>query len=79
MKTTFQKVAAMGLVGLGLTVTLAGCQQSNDTGVMVDPNGKKQAEGVTPPNAPRSSADFMKKNKSGMQDPANQKGYRESQ
>jgi len=77
MKTITKKLAALGVVGLGLA--LSGCQQSNESGVMVDAQGKKQGEGVTPPNAPKSSADFMKQNKSGMQDPANQKSYKAQQ
>lgn len=77
MKTITKKLAALGVVAFGLA--LGGCQPNNETGVMVDGNGKKQAEGVTPPNAAKSSKDFYQNNKSGMQDPANQKSYKQSQ
>jgi len=77
MKTITKKLAALGVVGLGLAVS--GCQQSNEAGVMVDANGKKQSEGVTPPTAAKSSADFMKKNQSPMSNPENAKSYKSQQ
>jgi len=77
MKTITKKFATLCVVGMGLG--LAGCQQNPDAGVMVDANNKRQGEGVTSPTAPKSSADFMKQNKSKMEDPNNQKAYRAQQ
>jgi len=77
MKTITKKLASLGVVGLGLA--LSGCQQSNEAGVMVDGNGKKPSEGVTPPTAAKSSAEFMKKNQSPMQNPENMKSYKQQQ
>jgi len=77
MKTITRKLMALGVVGFGLA--LAGCQQSNDAGVMVDAQAKPQGAGVAPKNAAKSSSDFYKNNRGPMNDPANQKGYRDSQ
>lgn len=75
MKTITKKLAVLGVVAMGLI----GCAESNEKIVMTDPTGKVQSGGgVTPPNAPRTSKDFMKQNKGVMSDPAQAAKYKEA-
>jgi len=54
---TMTRMMALGVVGL----SLAGCAQPDDAKVMIDDKGKAQTQGVTPPNAPRSSREAMER------------------
>jgi len=62
MKTITKTLAVLGLGA----ISLAGCAESNEGINSKDPTGKPTA-GVTPANAPKTSADFMKANPSAMQ------------
>jgi len=71
---TITKLSALCVVALGL----CGCAENNEKAVMTDPTtGKTSAPGVTPPSAPKSSADFMKKN-AANNPMTNNKAYQEA-
>jgi len=75
MKTMTKKLAVLGFVAVGLI----GCAESNEKSVMKDDTtGAQQAGGVTPPNAPKSSKDFMQQNKGPMNDPSKAKSYKDA-
>lgn len=71
---TITKLSALCVVALGL----CGCSESNETTAMKDPTtGKATAPGVTPTSAPKSSADFMKK-QAANNPMTNNKAYQEA-
>jgi hypothetical protein len=78
MKTFTKKMLALGLMGLGMVVV--GCAQDNEKNMNTDPvTGKTIEGGVTPSNAPKSSKEFMEKNKPAMSNPENAKKYKDAQ
>jgi hypothetical protein len=74
MKTMTKKLAVLAFAAAGLI----GCAESNEKNVMKDDTTGQQQTGVTPPNAARTSADFMKNNKGAMNDPKKAQNYKNS-
>jgi len=71
---TITKLSALGVVALALI----GCAESNESTMGKDPTtGKSSAPGVTPTSAPKSSADFMKK-QAASNPMTNNKAYQEA-
>jgi len=61
-------------------LTLAGCAQDNEKAMNTDTvTGKSTGQGVTPPTAAKSSAEFNKKNQPAMNDAANAAKYKAQQ